>query len=900
MSSDRSRSTKDRLYYYDGVVSQQGRVILDRDFNALQQIVNDRAEDEARDVIGPCGTPDNGFEISFAQQSPPGPPLWQPPPPLSPPSGRQSFLDFLIGPGTMYVGGQRAVFASRQAGHTVTYSYLDQPDAIAPLDTIAFPSSGQTFREAVYLDLRETEVGAVEDPDLLDVALGGVDTTQRLRLLRRVRRHAVQSADCAAARAELVAAWRQNGRTFDPQTMRLVPDTTLRVSFTQGQVVTNLCDPIATGGYLGADNQLIRVQIADAGDATHPAQLVWGYDDASFMYRVGAIAANGGKLQLVQDPPDTFHIPQAGQVIEILRTAAVLASEPDETDPAHQRTIVRCIAEPTGVLRSLTQPYGSAAAGEPKYLALDTPLPAEYLNDTNPLFVRVWQANLSFNRAGAAVTLTDQVGQTSTGIVVTIAVPSGETPAVGAYWLIGVRPSTPQAVYPEALLTEPQPPDGPREWVCPLAVIDWTGQAIHDCRNKFESLVALTRRKPGCCMVSVRPEDITPSDTLQAIIDRAAGTASEVAVCLGEGIYLLNKPLILDARHSHMTLEGCGGFASIQPNPKADPAAFGQGVIVLAGATGVTLRGLRLDPPHAPLSVGLRNDFKAMTPSILKFAQNNPRAPQQIQFMDSMVATMAAMIGIRAVDSPNLTIDGCTVVFDLRRQINTLAVRAFGAGVFAGADCTGLTVTRCKFEANATPTAVPGISYPVQRLVVNLPGDRAAPPVAIATAPPPTARLGDTATAAAPSLASTPAAGSLAGAPATAASLGSPPRLADEPEILRLLTPTAATVTTPVGVDVGTVLAIEDQDFLVVLGCLVCPTVPDFLAPSDNLTYGFKVPSVLDAAVISDNRFDRLTLALLSVAETGTVRISDNMVRGCVGGFWLMPVRQERFSFNRG
>jgi hypothetical protein len=895
MSSDRSRSSKDRLYYYDGVVSQQGRVIVDRDFNALQQIVNERAEETTLDVVGQCGTPDNGFEISFAEQSPPGPPLWQPPPPLSPPSGRPNFLDFRIGPGTMYVGGQRAVFASRQAGHAITYSYLDQPDAIGTLDTVALPSDGQTFREAVYLDLRETEVGAVEDPDLLDVALGGVDTTQRLRLLRRVRRQQVDSANCRAAWKELVTAWRQRGWTFDPQTMRLVPDTTLWVSFSQDEMVTNLCDPIATGGYLGADNQLIRVQIAEAGNAKRPAQLVWGFDDASFMYRVAAVAGNGSKLQLTQDPPDTFHIPQSGQVIEILRTAAVLASEPDESDPARERTIVRCIANPTGELRTLTQAYGAAAAGEPKYLVLDTPLPAEYVNDANPLFVRVWQAKLPFSRSGGTVTLTDQVGEASTGLVVTIAVPSGEAPAVGAYWLIGVRPSTPQAVYPQSLLTAPQPPDGPREWVCPLAVIDWTAHEIHDCRHKFESLVALTRRKPGCCTVSVSPDDVSATNNLQAIIDRAAATAaeteSEVEVCLGQGIYVLSEPLILDDRHSGMKLEGCGGMASIQANPKVEAAAFAQGLIVLDAAIGVTLRRLQLEPTRAHLSAGMIRVFKAMAPSILKVAANNPRAPQQIQFMDAMVASMGAMIGIRAIDSPNLTIDGCTVAFALDRQVESLAVRAFGAGVLAGGDCSGLTITRCAFETTVAPTAVPGITYPMQKRVVQT-GERAAATGArLLDAP--AARLGDATSGAAARFAD--AAGAAAGGPP-----GSPPSFPADAKIIRLLTPTADVLETPVGVDVGTVVAIEDQDFFAVLGCLICPNVSNLFAPSETLTYAFDLAAILDAAVISDNTFKGLTVALLSIANTGTVRISDNLVRGCVGGFWLMPVQQNQFNFNRG
>ena len=74
MSSDISRAPDDRREPNTGVVAQQGRVIVDRDLNTLQSIVNCRAEAEARDVIGPAGTPDDGFAISLPQGSPPGSP----------------------------------------------------------------------------------------------------------------------------------------------------------------------------------------------------------------------------------------------------------------------------------------------------------------------------------------------------------------------------------------------------------------------------------------------------------------------------------------------------------------------------------------------------------------------------------------------------------------------------------------------------------------------------------------------------------------------------------------------------------------------------------------------------------------------------------------------------------
>ena len=222
MASDISRTDDSGRQHYKGVVMQQGRVILDRDFNALQEITEERTDADALDFVGPCGTPDNGFAIDAI--IPGSPPLWVPPPPLSPPALHNR--DFLISPGTMYVGGQRAVFPADYGQPPITYSYFDQPEWIQPDE----PNTDATL-EFVYLHLLEQEVSAVEDTDLKDVALGGPDTTQRVRLIKRVKRLKVDSGDCTAAFAQAQVWWRNNNLAFDPKTMRLLPQASLKVSF---------------------------------------------------------------------------------------------------------------------------------------------------------------------------------------------------------------------------------------------------------------------------------------------------------------------------------------------------------------------------------------------------------------------------------------------------------------------------------------------------------------------------------------------------------------------------------------------------------------------------------------------------------------------------------------------
>ena len=283
--------------------------------------------------------------------------------------------------------------------------------------------------------------------------------------------------------------------------MRLLPQAWLQVSFGSSPVSTSPCDPSAQGGYLGADNQLIRLQIANVNGQP---QLLWGYDNASVLYRV-SIQDDGWALQLSQPPVDAFHFLTSGQVVEVLRTAVILGTELDET--TSQWSIVRCVAEATGFVSSVNT-YTSSS----NIVTLNAQLPTTYTNDTNPIFLRVWHGQMKINPVSSQTILV-QDATDQTGIQVTLSLPStgnstGPLP-LGAYWMFAVRPATPQAVYPERYLTGPQPPDGPRQWACSLAVIDWvtsgnfsthsgSGSAVvNPCCPSFENLVTLTNRQTG-------------------------------------------------------------------------------------------------------------------------------------------------------------------------------------------------------------------------------------------------------------------------------------------------------------------------------------------------------------------------------------------------------------------
>ena len=99
MPSDRARYTFDPSRMYRSVVSQQGRVTLDADDNEAEEIRSEGTRVQLVDVVGPTGSPDEGFKIGWKANIGP---------------------DFLIGAGTLYAGGLRV------QNDEQTASYLNQ------------------------------------------------------------------------------------------------------------------------------------------------------------------------------------------------------------------------------------------------------------------------------------------------------------------------------------------------------------------------------------------------------------------------------------------------------------------------------------------------------------------------------------------------------------------------------------------------------------------------------------------------------------------------------------------------------------------------------------------------------------------------------------------------------
>lgn len=665
MGADRARVSYNPRQQYRSVVMQQGRVTLEADWNESQAILGEELRHETLDIIGPAGTPDNGYEIVVTGKVPVPP------------------FDFTVSAGTMYVGGVRLVLDT-------AVQYSNQPDWLdhsGDPDWIMPSSNNPPTDEYIYLLVREQEVSAVEDSALREVALGGPDTAARTRMIQHIVRLAAQATDCAGGLAAAEAYWAKEGLTFEPATMRLVPRSTLQVSF--GSLPKpDPCEPEVTGGYLGADNQLIRVQI------TGPNTLVWGFDDASFLYRV-TIDSTAKVLTLQSQPVDAFHQPQANQAVEVLRSAALLSDG-------------EYVAAATGVVQTLTSSYNQST----QQLTLPAALPAPYIDpaQTPRAFLRVWQQQLTFT-PGTPIELGN------TGVYVTLTTAGGAPFHIGDYWMIAVRPSTPTQVYPEVYL-QGKGPDGARMWACPLGAIEWDGGILKlddDCRVKFCNLIeACVEGGGGCCTVTVKPQDAA---NLQSIIDIAARGQKDgvITVCLTPGQYNLTQALVLGQQHSGLTIEACGDGAKIQAAAGSE-RNFLHGMIVLNQTNGVTLRGITFMPPLVPFGPA-GGTLAGLPPAVMK--------ELGIDLNNWMVS-----IGIRLLLSRGVTIEECS--FLLSTGIETATANVFAVAIFAAGQLYGTTTLERNF-ISWEGSLLPNAAEPLRVLV----GFLIAPSVTIALPPTP-------------------------------------------------------------------------------------------------------------------------------------------------------------------
>ncbi len=266
MAGDYTRLTFDPRRDRAMVLEQQGRVHLDADFNELVAILERRLRVETYDFAGPAVVP------------------------ASEPDSFKIVLQggvFSVERGRIYVDGLLAenhgagddgyepVWGEAIGSETTP---LDLQPYLGSADTgTALLKQLKTGQQLVYLDVWRRELTAVEDPSIVEPALG-VDTCTRVQTVWQIRALTVDEKEPRCS---------DDWSTYAPWVQLTAPSAGRLTSWAnQPPAPADPCAVAPVGGYRGTENRLYRVEVHDGGGGgAGQATIKWSRDNGAVATR---------------------------------------------------------------------------------------------------------------------------------------------------------------------------------------------------------------------------------------------------------------------------------------------------------------------------------------------------------------------------------------------------------------------------------------------------------------------------------------------------------------------------------------------------------------------------------------------------------------------------------------
>jgi hypothetical protein len=585
MGTDISRIRHDPLKDFGGVVLQQGRLLLDADFNEFVAMVDRRLRAETMDLTSFGPDPD---EAGVA---------WVPR--LTPDAFRVTAAagSFTIGRGRMYVDG---LLAENHGLAPLGFDeLLSEPTGTAdvPYDQQPYwptpdPLPGQGPHLA-YLDVWEREVTHVEDPDLLETAVG-VDTTGRRQIVWQVRVLPDVGSGACDADDDDIPGWldviRPSAGRLSTDTVEVDPDV-------------DPCELPPSGGYRGVENQTYRIEVHDGG-APGTATFKWSRDNASVTVPVVEMISTTSLRVGTLGRDDVLRI-STDDWVEILDDHREFNQQPGVLRKVTVDDATRTITF-TDALPADLQPVDDddAAARHLRIRRWDQS--GEVVDaDGNPL------ADLD---AAGATGLIDVPSTSSTqvvlehGIVVSfsVATTGGEFRS-GDHWVVAARTADTSV----ETLTE-APPRGIHHHYARLGTLTFPATQT-DCRTHWPPIA--TGGESCDCTLCVSPEShASGALTLQDAVDLIGSTGG--TICLSPGLYDLGQGVTIDgARGLRIRGQGLATILGSQGPALTVVNSFGVTIENLAAVVGA----------QASAAVSLRNvvDASVQDTALIAFGTND-------------------------------------------------------------------------------------------------------------------------------------------------------------------------------------------------------------------------------------------------------------------------------------
>lgn len=503
---------------FTGVLYQQGRVFVDTDGTAETQIESHLRTTLAQDTIGPkvaavpADVPES-LKIVEAEAT------------------TASDATVTIKPGRVWADGVPLLIPG------TTNVELQAPYLPAPFHATTPTAIAAGTRDAVILEVWEEAFNAFQDPNhLIEPALGGVDTTERVKVsygLKLLRLGA--NDDCGNIADKLADNFAAKGK--------------LTVTPASSMTITGDCPVELGGGYTGFEHYLYRIEVAEP-DSDGNARFKWSQFNGGLVGR-GDFTSTGGSTGTVKIKANNQMINHCGLTSFYLEALAYDATV------GHWRVVFTADATlPQDDTLSLTNKSGTWPATAPA-----------------TAFFRLWNGIALMDAFPVPATGTEP-NPLKDGIRLAFETEAAGKYTPGDYWTFPVRASG-TAIDADWIAAN-WPNNAPPQGICyrrvPLGVLTWSGAApvtitadaeqIEDCREVFDPLTDLR----GCCI------EVKPGDDIHRAV-RKLIEAGGGCLCLLPGNHTITRPIDLSGSNS-IHIRGFGPASRVTISNQIETAAF--------------------------------------------------------------------------------------------------------------------------------------------------------------------------------------------------------------------------------------------------------------------------------------------------------------------------------------
>jgi hypothetical protein len=508
MKGDFSRGDAINEPNLNGVLHQQGRVFLDRDWNDQTQIALDWQDGAVKQIIGSnvaaiSTQQPNAFKVIHAI--------------VHENQDKTQQVKLEIHPGQGWADGLAVTLPGESnVWHTATYL---EPPIQNPTGIVSDIKNG--IRDAVILEVWREALNGFQMPEILiEPALGGPDTTERVLTSMRFRLFRLAAdEDCH--------------NIIDKLQDKVCKKGKLTVSLQNTAKTDGDCPVVEGGGYTGFEHQLYRIEIAQVNDGT--PRFKWSQFNGGLV----------GRGECYLGSPDK----------RITLTANDQAIKMSGLTDFYLEVIQ--LDEEQGFWRVT---YGAEVTLNGDDLEVANQRYAEPSLPDGKVFFRLWNGIskiASFPKATEPTELRD-------GIRLEFD-PDTSYYRPGDYWTFKVRAGE---ISNPPILLDNQHPEGINYHRVPLAELNWVAkkisfddEQIEDCRDIFRPLT----QQQGCCTFSVGDGKTSHGDfdSIEEALRHLPKSGGKI--CLLPGLHEAN---VIIEKKRNIKIEGCGKHTRVIPRKK--------------------------------------------------------------------------------------------------------------------------------------------------------------------------------------------------------------------------------------------------------------------------------------------------------------------------------------------